>query len=63
MSQQKVEQYRAWCQYKYKKNHFIHSHLDSFPETCGDVSDEQGKRFYQDIKVMGKKIKDVGIRK
>ena len=38
-----------------KKNHFIHSHLDNFPETCEDVSDEQDKRYHQDIKVMGKR--------
>ena len=34
------------------KVHFLHSHLDRFPENCGDVSDEQGERFHQDIKVM-----------
>ena len=34
--------------------HFLHSHLDNFPENCGDVSDEQGKKFHQDIKVMEK---------
>ena len=25
------------------KVHFLHSHLDRFPENCGDVSDEQGE--------------------
>ena len=34
------------------KVHFLHSHLDRFPENCGDVSDEQGERFHQDIKKM-----------
>ena len=34
------------------KVHFLHSHLDRFPENLGDVSDEQGERFHQDIKVM-----------
>ena len=34
------------------KVHFLHSHLDRFPENCGDVSDEQGERFHQDIKEM-----------
>ena len=32
--------------------HYLHSHLDRFPENCGDVSDEQGERFHQDIKGM-----------
>ena len=32
--------------------HFLHGHLDSFPENCGEVSDEQGARFHQDMKVM-----------
>ena len=27
-------------------------HLDRFPENLGDVSDERGERFFQDIKVM-----------
>ena len=25
------------------KMHFLHSHLDRFPENCGDFSDEQGE--------------------
>ena len=33
------------------KVHFLHSHLDRFPE-LGDVSDEQGERFHHDIKKM-----------
>ena len=37
------------------KVHFLHSHLDRFPENFGDVSDEQGKRFHQDIKTMEKR--------
>ena len=28
------------------KVHFLHSHLDRFPENLGDVSDEQGERFH-----------------
>lgn len=31
------------------KIHLLHSHLDVFPENLGDVSDEQGERFHQDI--------------
>jgi len=31
------------------KIHFLHSHLDFFPEKCGAVSDEHGERLHQDI--------------
>jgi hypothetical protein len=34
------------------KIHFLHSHLDFFPENLGDVSDEHGERFHQDISIM-----------
>lgn len=34
------------------KVHFLHSHLDEFPENLGAVSDEQGERFHQDLKIM-----------
>lgn len=34
------------------KIHFLHSHLDFFPENCGAFSDEQGERFHQDILTM-----------
>ena len=37
------------------KIHFLHSHLDFFPENCGEVSDEQGERFHQDISSMEKR--------
>jgi len=37
------------------KIHFLHSHLDFFPENCGAVSDENGERFHQDISSMEKK--------
>ena len=39
------------------KVHYLHSHLDNFPDNCGDYSDEQGegsikisKRWKSDIK-------------
>ena len=32
--------------------HFLHSYLACFPENLGDVSDEQGERFNQDISDM-----------
>jgi hypothetical protein len=31
------------------KLHFLHSHLDFFPDNLGDLSDEHGERFHQDI--------------
>ena len=34
------------------KIHFLHSHLDYFPANLGEVSEEQGERFHQDIKQM-----------
>jgi hypothetical protein len=34
------------------KVHFLNDHLDYFPENPGAVSEEQGERFYQDIKEM-----------
>ena len=34
------------------KIHYLHSHLDKFPENLGDYSEEQGERFHQDIKTM-----------
>jgi len=34
------------------KLHFLSSHLDHFSENLGDLSDEQGERFHQDISEM-----------
>lgn len=34
------------------KLHYLHSHLDRFPENLGDLSEEQGERFHQDIRTM-----------
>ncbi|GBP10269.1 hypothetical protein EVAR_77656_1 [Eumeta japonica] len=31
------------------KLHFLHSHLDRFPENLGDMSEEQGERMRQDL--------------
>lgn len=33
------------------KVHFLHSHLDSFPENLGQYSEQQGKMLHQDIKM------------
>ena len=35
------------------KMHYLHSHLDFFKENLGDVSEEHGERFHQDIQRMG----------
>ena len=37
--------------------HFLASHLHFFHENLGDVSDEHGDRFYQDIAVIEKRYK------
>jgi hypothetical protein len=37
------------------KIHFLHSHLDLFPENCGAVSDEHGERFHQDVSSIEKR--------
>ena len=37
------------------KLHFLHSHLDYFPENLGDFSKEQRERFHQDINEMEKR--------
>ena len=34
------------------KIHFLHNHLDFFPENLGSVNNEHGERFHQDISVM-----------
>jgi hypothetical protein len=34
------------------KVHFLHSHIEYFPENLGHFSEEQGERFHQDIKEM-----------
>jgi hypothetical protein len=30
--------------------HYLYSHLDHFPKNLGDLSEEQGETFHQDIK-------------
>lgn len=34
------------------KVHYLYSHLDQFPENLGDLSEEQGERFHQDLRTM-----------
>ena len=37
------------------KLHFLHSHLDFFWDNLGNVSEDHGERFHQDIQVMEKR--------
>ena len=37
------------------KIHFLESHLDFFPENIGEVSDEDGEIFHQEILAMEKR--------
>jgi hypothetical protein len=37
------------------KIHFLHSHLDFFPDNLGAVSDEHGEQFHKDIAAMEKR--------
>lgn len=39
------------------KIHFLHSHLDFFPDNLGDTSDEQGERLHQDLQRIEKNYK------
>ncbi|GBP34450.1 hypothetical protein EVAR_25053_1 [Eumeta japonica] len=34
------------------KIHFLHLHLDRFPQNLGDFSKEQDERFHQDLRTM-----------
>jgi len=39
------------------KVHFLFSHIENFPDNLSGVSDEQGERFHQDIKIMENRYK------
>jgi len=43
------------------KLHFLHSHLDFFPDNLGDVSDEHGERFHQNIATMEQRYRVDGM--
>ena len=45
----------SWYQHEHKSTFFFYSYLDCFWGNLCDVSDEQGKRFYQDIKGLAEK--------
>ena len=42
------------------KLHYLFSHVDYFPENLGDVNEEQGERFHQDIRTMEENTKIIG---
>jgi len=50
-----IKSYQALECNKSLKIHFLHSHLNFFPDNLGDVSDEQGERFHQQISTMEKR--------
>ena len=50
-----VENFGKMCCLINYKLHFLRNHLDSFPENCGDYSEEQRECFHQDVKVMEKR--------
>jgi hypothetical protein len=39
------------------KLHFLHFHIDYFPQNLGSISEEHGERFDQDIREMEKRCK------
>ena len=39
--------------------HFLHSHLEYFPDNLGYYSEEQCERFHQDLKVMERRYQGV----
>jgi hypothetical protein len=48
-----IENYRAALRCNMSlKMHFLDSHLDSFPQNLGNVSDEHSELFHQDISTM-----------
>jgi len=50
-----LQSYRKLGSYMSLKIHFLHLHLDFFPENCGAVSDEHGERFDQHISSLEKR--------
>ena len=43
--------------------HFLHSHLDYFPDNCKTFNEEKGERFHQEITVMKKRYQDIQRRR
>ena len=47
-----IQNYRALGSRMSLKLHFFQAHLDFFPDNLGDISDEHGERFHQEIAIM-----------
>ena len=47
-----LESFRALGARMSVKMHFLSSHVDYFPDNCGDYSEEQGERFHHDLRQM-----------
>jgi len=43
------------------KVHFLHSHVNYFPENLEAMIEEQGESFQQDVKTIRKDTRDAGI--
>ena len=56
--QKLLESYKALGCNVSIKLHFLHCHLGNFLEDLGAVSDEQGERFHQDLKIMEERYHD-----
>ncbi|CAL1526434.1 unnamed protein product [Lymnaea stagnalis] len=41
------------------KIHFLHSHLDFFPDNCAMDRDEHRERFHQDIATMEQRYQEI----
>jgi hypothetical protein len=46
-----------------KKVHLLHSHLNLFPENCGDMSDEHGERFHKILSKFQENFKSSKLNK
>ena len=44
-----IEAFRRLSSRMSLKLHFLHSHLEFFPDNLGALSDEHGERFHQDV--------------
>ena len=50
--QEMMQSFKALVASMSLKIHFLRSHLDDFPDNCGDYSIEQGERLHQDIRII-----------
>ncbi|GBO41717.1 hypothetical protein AVEN_153954-1 [Araneus ventricosus] len=41
------------------KVHFLHSHIDCFPENLGAYSEEQGERFHQYVRDIERRYEEI----